>query len=406
MPPQATDGDCVPNDQNRSNVQPTEPVPAPDVASSGAADPARRERVSSKRKRWIVAGALSVILVALFVFYRLRPPEAVVRTISPTTVEIALAVVGRARPADLVEIKSPNAGQIIRVFRDDGDAVAADEPLAVIRSAVEQAQNEADVARAAAARAEAARARLAFDRTRALAADRFVSKAALDEARATLLSAEAAVAAAVAQTRATAARTGEFTIRAPMAGIVLVRPIDNGQVVSAETTLFQLGSLQGVEIHADVDEAYADALQPGMSARASLSGSQSQFTAHVIEVSPRVDATTGGRLVKLAPDTAIRIPPGRSIDVTILVAMRRNAIVVPRQAVLDATTAPKVLVVDAGNIARARPVKVAAWPSTNAIIEQGLAAGDRVIMMPGAIETSTEVRPLAQATVDKAPAGE
>ena len=190
-----------------------------------------------------------------------------------------------------------------------------------------------------------------------------------------------------------------------MAGIVLVRPIDNGQVVSAETTLFQLGSLQGVEIHADVDEAYADALQPGMSARASLSGSRAQFTAHVIEVSPRVDATTGGRLVKLAPDTAIRIPPGRSIDVTILVATRTNAIVVPRQAVLDATTAPKVLVVDAGHIARARSVKVAAWPSTNAIIEQGLAAGDRVIMMPGAIEASTKVRPLAPIAADKAPAG-
>jgi RND family efflux transporter MFP subunit len=396
----------VPNDQNRSNVQPTEPVPAPDVAKTGGTDPARRGRFSSKMKLLIVAGTISAILVALFAFYRLRPPEAVVQTISPATVEIALAVVGRARPSDLVEIKSPNAGQVIRVFRDDGDAVAADEPLAVIRSAVEQAQNDADVARAAAARAESARAKLAFDRTRALAADGFVSKAALDEARATLLSAEAAVAAAVAQTRAAAARTGEFTIRAPMAGIVLVRPIDNGQVVSAETTLFQLGSLQGVEIHADVDETYADALQPGMSARASLSGSQSQFTAHVIEVSPRVDATTGGRLVKLAPDTAIRIPPGRSIDVTILVATRRNAIVVPRQAVLDATTAPKVLVVDAQDIARARPVKVAAWPSSNAIIEQGLAAGDRVIMIPATIEASTKVRPLAQADADNASAGE
>lgn len=396
----------MPNDQNRSDVQPTEPVPAPDAAKTGETDPARRERFSSKRKRWIVAGAISALLVALFALYRLRPPEAVVQTISPTTVEIALAVVGRARPSDLVEIKSPNAGQVIRVFRDDGDAVAADEPLAVIRSAVEQAQNDADVARAAAARAEEARAKLAFDRTRALAADGFVSKAALDEARATLLSAEAAVAAAVAQTRATAARTGEFTIRAPMTGIVLVRPIDNGQVVSAETTLFQLGSLQGVEIHADVDETYADALQPGMSARASLSGSQSQFTAHVIEVSPRVDATTGGRLVKLAPDTAARIPPGRSIDVTILVATRRNAIVVPRQAVLDATTAPKVLVVDAQHIARARPVKIAAWPSLNAIVEQGLTAGDRVIMIPGTIETSTKVRPLEQLAVEKAPAGE
>jgi len=396
----------VSNDRNKSNVQPTGPVAAPDVARTGETGPARPERISSKRILLVLAGAISSILVALFAFYRLRPPEAVVQTISPTTIEIALAVVGRARPSDLVEIKSPNAGQIIRVFRDDGDAVAADAPLAIIRSAVEQAQNDADVARAAAARAEATRAKSAFDRTRALAADGFVSRAALDEARAALLSAEAAVAAAVAQTRATAARTGEFTIRAPMAGIVLVRPIDNGQVVSAETTLFQLGSLQGVEIHADVDETYADALQPGMSARASLSGSKSQFTAHVVEVSPRVDATTGGRLVKLAPDTATRIPPGRSIDVTILVATRRNAIVVPRQAVLDATTAPKVLVVDAQDIARARAVKVAAWPSSNAIIEQGLAAGDRVIMLPATIEASTKVRPLEQADGDNASAGE
>lgn len=387
-------------------MEPTEPVPAPDAPRTGETDPTRRERFSSKRGRLIVVGAISTILIALFAFYRLRPPEVVVQTISPATVEIALAVVGRARPSDLVEIRSPNAGQIIQIFRDDGDAVEADEPLATVRSAVEQAQNDADVARAAAARAEAARAKAAFDRTQALAADGFVSRAALDEARATLLSTEAAVAAAVAQGRATAARTGEFTIRAPMAGIVLVRPIDNGQVVSAETTLFQLGSLQGVEIHADVDETYADALQPGMTARAALSGSQSQFTAHVIEVSPRVDASTGGRLVKLAPDAATRIPPGRSIDVTILVATRSNAIVVPRQAVLDATTAPKVLVVDAHDVARARAVKVVAWPSSNAIIEQGLAAGDRVVLLPDTIEASTKVRPLEQVAADKTPAGE
>lgn len=387
-------------------MQSTEPVPAPDTADTGDRKPVRSERFWSKRKLLILAAAISAIVIAVVVFYRLRPPQALVETVSPRTVEIALAVVGRARPGDVVEIKSPNAGQIIRIFRDDGDAVATDEPLAIVRSTVEQAQNDADVARAAAARAEAVRAKLAYDRTRALAADGFVSRASLDEARATMLSANAAVAAAVAQSRAAAARTGEFTIRAPMAGTVLVRPIDNGQVVSTETTLFQLGSLQSVEIHADVDETYADALRPGMSARASLSGSESQFTAHVIEVSPRVDATTGGRLVKLAPDSATPIPPGRTIDITILVATRRNAIVIPRQAVLDATTAPKVLVLDAHDIARARTVKIVAWPSANAIVERGLAAGDRVVLVPETIEASTRVRPLEPAATSHPPSGE
>ena len=353
----------------------------------------------------LAAAIATIVATAVGGFYRLRPPEATIETIAPKTVEIALAVVGRARPSDLVDIKSPHAGQIVRIFRDDGDRVAADEPLAIVRSAVEQAQNDADLARASAARAEATRAALAYERVRALAADGFVSKAALDEARATLLSAQAALAAADAQGRATAAKTGEFTIRAPMAGTVLVRPIDSGQVVSTETTLFQLGSRQGVEIHADVDETYADALRPGMTARASLSGSASQFAAHVIEVSPRVDASTGGRLVKLAPDSALQIPSGRSIDVTILVATRRNAIVVPRQAILDATTAPHVLIVDENDIARARSVKIAAWPSPNAIIETGLAVGDRVILFPDAIEAPTKVRP-RQRAADDAPSSD
>ena len=95
-----------------------------------------------------------------------------------------------------------------------------------------------------------------------------------------------------------------------MAGVVLVRPMDNGQVISPETTLFQLGSCDDMELQADVDEAYADALRPGMSARAALSGADAIFVARVTEVSPRVDSTTGGRLIKLSPLVAMNIPPG------------------------------------------------------------------------------------------------
>ncbi len=43
-----------------------------------------------------------------------------------------------------------------------------------------------------------------------------------------------------------------------------------------------------------------------------LSGSESLFMAHAIEVSPHVDISTGSRLVKLVPDAATRITPGRT----------------------------------------------------------------------------------------------
>ena len=112
------------------------------------------------------------------------------------------------------------------------------------------------------------------------------------------------------------------------------------------------------------------------------------------EVSPRVNSSTGGRTVRLAAEGAEGLSPGRSVDVTIIVDLRRAAIVVPRSALLDATAAPKVYVVDADDLVRVRPVTVARWPSVNAIIESGLRAGDRVVLEPGSTSPGARVRPV------------
>lgn len=353
-----------------------------------------RARLSDpkRRNRLLAPLLVSALLLSAIGWWLLRPPEIAVLAIEPRPVEVALSVVARVRPENLVDVRSPNAGQIIRLLHDDGDVVAAGAPLAIVRSTVEQAQTNASAARERAARAELDRAQLAFNRTRTLADRGFASDAALDEARATLRSAQAGLAAAAADRNASAAQTREFTIRAPMAGIVLVRPIDDGQVISPETTLFQLGSREGIELQADVDEAYADVLRIGMEARAALSGSEEIFAARIMEISPRVDPTTGGRLIKLAPVETTSIPPGRSVDVTIVVARREAGISVPRQAVIDATTAPNVYVVDASGRVTVRSVVIADWPSLNAIIDDGLNSGDRIVLTPSETAPGARVR--------------
>jgi RND family efflux transporter MFP subunit len=322
------------------------------------------------------------LLVAGLLWWRARPAEVAALTVKAGRIEVVLSVVGRVRPEQLVDVRSPNPGQIVRMFHDEGDLVESGVPLAVVRSRIEQAQTEAEAARERAARAEVMRARLAKDRIEALAGRGFATLASLDEARAALLTAEAGLAAAAATRRAAAARTGEFTIRAPMTGIVLVRPIDNGQVIAPDTTLFQLGSGARVELRAEADEAYADALRPGMAARAALTGSDTVFAARVTEVSPRVDPVTGGRAIRLRPVDDRRLPSGRSVDLTIIVAERQSGIVIPRQAVLNATTAPAVYIVDPAGIVRERRITLADWPSQDAIIDNGLAEGDTVILTP------------------------
>ena len=374
------------------------------LAVPGRSEPANDAGTQQKRRPFLLAGAvLCAAFIGLAAWWFMRPPEVPVLQVEPRLLEKTLSVVGRVRPENLVDVRSPNPGQVVGVFRDDGDHVEAGDALATIRSSVERAEAEAFIARERAATAEVNRAKLILNRTRTLADRGVASQAALDEARAVFQVAEAVLEAATAERTAISARNNEFTIRAPMTGRVLVRPIDNGQVISAETTLFQLGSSGRVELQADVDETYADALQPGMSARAALSGSDRVFQARLLEISPRVDAATGGRLVKFVPNEDMDIPFGRSVDITIVVEVLEAGISVPRQALLDAGTQPKVYLVDREGRVQVQAVAIADWPSLNAIVETGLTGGDRVVLTPS--ETSPSARVRARALPPGSPLG-
>lgn len=349
--------------------------------------------MSARRKIVLAVVLLATVLAVLAaVLLAVRPPSVPVLAVSTQRTERVLAVVGRVRPVERVDVRPINPGLVVRLLHDEGDRVAAGQPLAVIKATVEQAQTEAELARAEAARARAAEARQSFGRVSALYEQGYAARAALDQARAELRTAEAEVAAAGATARASAERAREFVVRAPTASVVLARPIDPGQVVSTTTTLFELGAAGG-EIEAEVDEAYADAIRPGMRARISPTGSQSVWGASVTEVSPKVDASTGGRLVRLSYEAGAALIPGRSVDVTIIVRPAEPVILAPREAVVDATVAPKVYVVGRDDTVAVRRVRIADWPTAAAIVQSGLSPGDRIVLAPARVRPGERVRP-------------
>ena len=359
----------------------------------------------SKKRILLAAGLVGAGVVAVVGWILLRPIEVVVLTLFPQPVEIALSVVGRVQSRDTLEIRSKNAGQVAQLLHDEGDIVVKGAPLAVISSDVESAEATAASAREQAARAQFALTQLALTRAETLAAKGAVSSAALDNAKAAAKSAQAAMVAATSDRRAASARLGEFIVRAPMAGVVLLRPVDNGQVITPATTLFQLGSASGREIDAEVDEAFADDLRPGMAARAAPSGSSVIFAAHIREISPRVDPATGGRTITLLPDAGTALPPGRTVDVTVVIGVRPDALVVPREAILESGANPHVYVVDSKGMVNVRPIKIDAWPSLNAIVTGGVSAGDKIVLIPSQTRPSARVRPLETKAPLPAPGG-
>lgn len=172
---------------------------------------------------------------------------------------------------------------------------------------------------------------------------------------------------------------GEFTVRAPFSGTVLSRGADPGQVVSSSTTLFLFAELAALRGEASVDEVYASEVRRGLSVKARPAGHTATLDGQVIYVSPRVDASTGGRLVRVdLPEAgALGLPVGLTVTLNIIVEERTDAITLPRAALIAGDT-PAVFVVEDGKAVR-RVVQYVDWPSDRLIVVSGLEAGDMLI---------------------------
>jgi RND family efflux transporter MFP subunit len=171
----------------------------------------------------------------------------------------------------------------------------------------------------------------------------------------------------------------EFTVRAPFTGTVLSRGADPGQVVSSSTTLFLFAELSSLRGEASVDEVYASEVRRGLTVKARPAGHIATLDGQVIYVSPRVDASTGGRLVRVdLPDAGrLGLPVGLTVTLNIIVEERPEAITLPRAALVDGEE-PAVFVMVDGK-AEQRAVQYVDWPSDRLIVTSGLAAGDVLI---------------------------
>jgi RND family efflux transporter MFP subunit len=170
----------------------------------------------------------------------------------------------------------------------------------------------------------------------------------------------------------------KFTIRAPIAGTVLVLNADPGQSVDPATVLLSIADLGQLVVETDVDESYATQVRTGQPAALQLSGEEEVRAGHVSFVSRRVDADTGGLAVKLTPDGALAAPIGLTVTANITVDDQAAAITVPRSAILANATGQSVLLVVDGKAQR-RAVQVIDWPAARLIVTDGLAPGDVVI---------------------------
>ncbi len=267
-----------------------------------------------------------------------------------------------------------------------GDEVRAGQPLVSIDPSA--AEGQVAQARGALAQAEAALtlARRNHERFSALAATQSASELEVDLARMQFEQAQGAVEQARGAVAAAQSVARESRVVAPFSGRVAARLVEVGDLAALGRPLAMIESREGRRLVVGVPEtvAQAAALKPGDPLAVSLDAQPAlgEITGRVAEVSPGPDPVTHTYTVKidlpLAPGTAVAAgAAGRAY----LPVGRREAVLVPREALVESGGLTLVVVRDADGRAQSRVVTLGDTAADGRVeILSGLSGGETVAL--------------------------
>jgi HlyD family secretion protein len=393
---------------------------------------------------------LAALVVALglagyaAVLFMLGPKVEVLEAVKREVVQSVVAT-GRIESPFRVDIGSQVVGTVARVPVAQGESVAAGQTLIELEAAEAHAlvrQAEAAVIQAEGrlrqlkelqlpvaaqslrqAQANLANARSQLERNRKLFEAGYIGQSVLDESQRNFDVAKtqvdtarkqvdtarpqgsdsalavAALEQAHAALQAARARLAYARIVAPVAGTLIARNVEHGDVVQPGKALMVLAPAGETQIVVQIDERNLGLVRLGQPALASADAYPAQrFAAEIAYVNPGVDAQRGTVEVKLR----VREPPeylrqDMTVSVDIEVARSPGALALPAEGVRDATgTAPWVLKIEDGRAVR-RNVGLGLRGTGWVEIRSGLSPGDRVVPAGAPIRPGQRLRPVPHA---------
>lgn len=323
-----------------------------------------------------------------------------------TTSQVALSpwndtlqALGTAKARESVSVTAKVSELVEQVHFESGQSVARGAPLVTLRGDAQQAA-------LAQARATFAEADQLYRRQAELARQQLVARSTLDSQKAIRDGAEARV-------REAQAAIGDRQVRAPFEGVLGIRQVSPGSLVSPTTVIATLDDIGRVYVDFQVPEADLASINPGdRVVGGNVAWPGREFEGVVSTIDARVDAATRAVTVRADfpnPDRALR--PGMLVDVRIY-RPQRQAMVIPEIAVTQVGRESFVYRLDAED--KVEQLKVATGARRAGVVEivEGLGLGDRIIIdgtgkvRPGQTVKPTPTAPMlsADAAADTAPA--
>jgi multidrug efflux system membrane fusion protein len=255
-------------------------------------------------------------------------------------------------------------GRILEMHAVPGREVGAEELLARI----ETPQLEAALERAEAALANATSE---SERFKALRNSGSVSEREIDRVA-------AALRIATAERKQIQSRLDDATVRAPFGGRITRKMLDTGDLVQPGAAICHIEDPSGLRLEIHVAETLASQLKLGQAFGVRIGSADLDLQGTVAEISPAADSASRTFLVKLDLPKLGDLHAGQ-FGRALIPRGSRPALVVPAAALLERGQLTFVGVVDAGDIARLRIVRIGAALPEGTEVLAGLESGERIL---------------------------
>jgi membrane fusion protein, multidrug efflux system len=318
-------------------------------------------------------------------------PPVVVAEVTRERFVTTLESLGTVRSNESVDLAAKVTGRVELLDFTDGQRVRRGDLLVRLDTAQEQAElREAEV--------RLAEQRRELDRIRGLVADRALPRQRLDEQ-------ESRVSEAEARLEVVRARLDDRVVRAPFSGVLGLRRVSVGALVSPGTLITTLDDISVVKLDFTVPETFLPRMAPGqeISARSAAYPAQT-FSATVTSIDSRIDPGTRAGIVRAEipnPDGVLR--PGMLLTVRLLMNPA-DSLSVPEAALVPIRDEQYVfLLTDEDRVERLRIVTARRAPGRVEVLE-GLEEGMRVV-----VEGTSRIRAGAKVeprSLEEARAGE
>ena len=274
---------------------------------------------------------------------------------------ITAEATGSVEPILAVEVTSKASGEILRIHVDVGDKVEPGALLAEVdprdvQNDFNQAEADLDVALA---RLEISQAQL--DRSEELLRSGVISTQEHETRSLDFANARATLVRAQTNHQLAQLRLEDVVIRSPLAGTVLEKNVEEGQViqsasqnVSGGTTLVIMANLESMQVRTLVDETDMGDIRAGMQANVTVEAfPERRFIGVVEKIEPQAivqQNVTMFPVIVLLDNSSGLLKPGMNAEVEIELAQAIGVLLIPNNAVVtpqDAQPAAMVLGLDA-----------------------------------------------------------